>query len=41
MIVDFAENKIKNIPDKILREIKREKLEAIIKSIDNLKRRHV
>jgi ubiquitin carboxyl-terminal hydrolase 34 len=39
--VELAKKKIRNVPDKSLRDAKREKIEAIIKGIDNLQRRQV
>jgi hypothetical protein len=38
-IVALAKSKLKSIPEKTLREVKKEKLEAIIKSIDMLSKR--
>jgi ubiquitin carboxyl-terminal hydrolase 34 len=39
--VDFAKRRLKEAPEKSLRDVKREKIESIIKSIDNLQRRNV
>jgi len=40
-VAELAKAKLGSIPDKILRDVKRERLEGVVKGIDYLNRRNV